>query len=72
MKNVVDGSTLNWEWYLTPLMFCYNTSYHLTINTTPFELTYGIKLRLPVFPTPEFEKINYGEGFIAERLQLLK
>ncbi len=26
MINVVDKSTLNWEWYLAPLMFCYNTS----------------------------------------------
>ncbi len=28
MKNVRDRSILNWEWYLVPLMFCYNTSYH--------------------------------------------
>jgi hypothetical protein len=38
----------------------------------PFELTYGMKPRLPTFPTPELERINYGEGFVAERLQLLK
>jgi hypothetical protein len=36
MKNVVHESNLNWEWYLAPLLFGYNTSHHLTINTSPF------------------------------------
>jgi hypothetical protein len=54
MKNVVDESTQYREWYLAPLMFFYNTSYHRTINTTPLELTSGMKPRLPAFPTPEF------------------
>jgi hypothetical protein len=30
LKNVVDKTILNWEWYLAPLMFCYNTSYNTT------------------------------------------
>jgi hypothetical protein len=34
MKKVINDSTLKWEWYLTPLMFCYNISYHRTINTS--------------------------------------
>ena len=38
MKTVVDKTTLNWEWYLAPLMFSYNTSYHSTTKTTPFNL----------------------------------
>ncbi len=72
LKNVVDETTLNWEWYLAPLMFCYNTSYHSTTRSTPFELTYGMKPRLPSLPIPELQRISYGEGFVAERLQLLK
>jgi hypothetical protein len=72
MQNVVDGSTLNWEWFLTPLMFCHNTLYHKTIDTPPFELTYGMKPKLPSFPFPELHRISYGEGFVTERLQLLK
>jgi hypothetical protein len=72
LKNVVDETTLNWEWYLAPLMFCYNTSYHSTTKSTPFELTYGMKPRLPSFPVPELQRISYGEGFVAERLQILK
>jgi hypothetical protein len=68
----VDETTLNWEWYLAPLMFCYNTSYHSTTKSTPFELTYGMKPRLPSLPIPELQRISYGEGFVSERLQLLK
>ncbi len=72
LKNVVDETTLNWEWYLAPLMFCYNTSYHTTTKSTPFELTYGMKPRLPSLPIPELQRISYGEGFVSERLQILK
>jgi hypothetical protein len=72
MKNVVDKGTLNFEWYLAPLMLCYNTSYHRTIKRSHFEHTYGMKPRLPSFPVPELSRINYGKGFVAERLQLLK
>jgi hypothetical protein len=66
MKTVVDESTLNWEWYLAQLMFCFNTSYHRTIDTSPFELTYRMKPRLPTFSTPELTRLNYDKGFIAE------
>ena len=31
-----------------------------------------MKPRTPAFPVPELERICYGEGFVAERLQLLK
>jgi hypothetical protein len=72
LKNVVNETTLNWEWYLAPLMFCYNTSYHTTTRSTPFELTYGMKPRLPSLPIPELQRISYGEGFVSERLQILK
>jgi hypothetical protein len=72
MKKVVDESTTNWEWFLAPLMFCYSTTYNRTSNTLPFELTYGMKSRLPAFPTPKLERINYCEGFVAEQWLILK
>jgi hypothetical protein len=68
----MDETTLNWEWYSAPLMFCYNTSYNRTTKSTPYELTYGMKPRLPSLPVPELQRISYGEGFVSERLQILK
>lgn len=72
MKNVVDENKLNLELYLAPLLFCYNTSYHFTINLSPFELTYWIKPRLSFPPIPEMERISYKNGFEVENLQILK
>ncbi len=72
IKNVVNESTLNWKWYLAPSLFCNNTSYHRTINTSPFELTSGMKPRFPSFLTLKLSRINSDKGFVAERLQLLK
>ena len=40
----VDESTLDWESYLHPLMFSYNTSFHRSIKTSPFFITYGINV----------------------------
>ena len=72
MKMVVDKTTHYWEWYLAPQMFSYNTSYHSTTRNTPFNLLYGMKPRLPSFPVEELLRINYGEGFLPERMQLLQ
>jgi hypothetical protein len=72
LKNVVDETTLNWEWCLAPLMFCYNTSYHRTTKSTLYELPYDMKPRLSSLPIPELQRISYDEGFVSERLQILK
>jgi hypothetical protein len=53
-------------------MPAYNTSYHSTIATTPFELLFGVRPRLPSLPAPEIQRQHYGESFPAERLQLLQ
>jgi hypothetical protein len=50
-------------------MFCYNTSYHRTIDMSSFELMYGMNVSFPIL---ELSRVSYGEGFVAERLQLLK
>jgi hypothetical protein len=38
LQSFVDDTTLNWETFLLALAISYNTSYHSTIATTPFEL----------------------------------
>jgi len=53
-------------------MLAYNTSYHSTIATTAFELLFGVRPRLPSLPAPEIQRVQYGESFPAERLQLLQ
>ena len=53
-------------------MLAYNTSFHRTISTTPFELLYGMKARTPSFPNLDIERKFYGESFASERLQILQ
>ena len=62
----VEKSTLDWELYLPPLMFTYNTSYHKSIQNTPFMLTFGVEPRIPGFPAPELRRKFYGESEMSE------
>ncbi len=72
LASYVDETTLNLDEFLPALMLAYNTSYHSTIATTPFELLFGIRPRLSSLPAPEIQRQHYGESFPAERLQLLQ
>ena len=72
LASFVDSSTLDWEQYIPAMMFSYNTSYHSTIMTTPFELLYGMKFRTPSFPHADTQRLHYGESFASERLQILQ
>jgi len=62
LASFCDESTLDWEMYLAPLMFSYNTSFHRTIKTSPFFLTYGMEPQLPALPTPDLRRKFYGES----------
>jgi len=71
LNSYVDDSTFNWEDFIPALAFAYNTSYHSTISTTPFELLFGVKARMPSLPSPDIQRIHYGETFAAERYNIL-
>ena len=71
LRNLVRDDTLDWEQYLCPLMFCYNTSFHRSIKTTPFFLTFGLEPRLPSFPGSDLRRKFYGESSSAELHQRL-
>jgi hypothetical protein len=72
LASFVDDTALNWETFLPALLLSYNTSYHSTIATTPFELLFGEKAWLPSFPNENIQKIHYGETTAAECFNLLQ
>ena len=71
LASFTDSATLDWELYLAPLAFSYNTSFHRTVKTTPFMLTFGQEARLPSFPNPEIQR-RYGESSPSEWLARLQ
>jgi hypothetical protein len=56
LNSFVDETTLDWEQYLAPMAFSYNTSLHRSIQSTPYKLTYGQDARLPSFPSPDIQR----------------
>ena len=68
----MNESTLDWEQYIPAMMFAYNTSYHSTIMSTPFELLYGMKPRHPSFPSQDMQRLHHGESFASQRIQILQ
>jgi hypothetical protein len=50
------SSTLNWEQYIAPMICAYNTSYHKSIKTTLFEVTFGVKPRMAQNPNPDLRR----------------
>ena len=71
LASFVSDSTLDWEDYLAPLMFSYNTSFHRSIKTCPFNLTFGMEARHPCFPTPDLRTKFYGESSTDELMHRL-
>ena len=72
LRTVVDTSTNDWENYLAPLMFTYNTSFHRTIQTSPYFLTFGAIARQPAFNQGDWNRKYYGETTAAEKFQQLQ
>ena len=71
LASFVDETTLDWEPFLFPLMFSYNTAYHRSIKTSPFFLTYGIH---PTMPN-ELSSPQYASDLpsdIMSRLQIAR
>jgi hypothetical protein len=66
----MDDIALNWETFLPALALSYNTSYHSTIATMPFELLFGEKAQLPSFPNEDIQTVHYGKMTVAERFNI--
>ena len=72
LNSFVSDSTLDWELYLAPLMFSYNTSFHRSILNTPHALTFGQQARQPIFIQDDLKRKFYGENSVDEKLQRLQ
>jgi len=71
LASYVDETTLDWEQFISPMMFSYNTSYHRSIKTSPFFLTFGVHPNLP----NQLRMPQYGSDLPTEillRLQLIR
>jgi hypothetical protein len=56
LASFVDGYTLDLEFYLCPLMFCYNMSFHHSICKILSFLTFGMEACQPALPGPELRR----------------
>ena len=56
---------------MAPNMFVYNISFHSTIKTLPFELTFGVQPRTIANPSPDI-RMQYGKDFGTELYQRIK
>jgi len=60
IAKLTDRESNNWDEYLSPIIFAYNTGIHSTTNISPFELTFDRPANLPtdrpstsfIFPSP--------------------
>jgi hypothetical protein len=52
LNSFVDETFLDWEQYLAPMAFSYNTSLHCSIQATPYFLTYGQSCKVAIIPKP--------------------
>jgi hypothetical protein len=57
-----EASTLDWEAYLAPLLFAYNTAVSSSTKVTPFEATFWYDPRVPLW-----EGVQYPGDEIVER-----
>jgi len=68
LASFVDDTTLDWECFLAPLMFSYNTTFHRSLKTSPFFMTFGVHPRVP----QEIVRPQYGSDLPTEIMQRLQ
>ena len=63
-------STLDWELYLGPLMFSYNSAVHKSTKVSPFYTTFGYDPRYPLWDSTMDDKVGIGlkNGSFADHL----
>jgi hypothetical protein len=69
---LVDDTTLDWENFLPALMLSYNTSYHSTIATMPFELLFGSNLVCHRFQIQTFNECTMANQLWGKDISFYK
>ncbi len=72
LKQIFELMTTDWEIYLAPLMFSYNTSFNRTFQTSPHFVIFGQHARQPAFNHGNWENKHLGESPAAEKYQNLQ
>jgi hypothetical protein len=72
LKQIYELMTADWEIYLAPLMFSYNTSFNQTFETSLHFVIFGQHARQPAFNRGNWEKKHLRESLAAEKYQTLK
>ncbi len=71
-KNKIELTTTDWEIYLAPLMFSYNTSFNQTFQISPHFVIFGQHARQPAFNHGKWEKKNLGDSPAAKSIKLCR
>ena len=72
LRQIFELTTVDWEIYLAPLMFSYNTSFNRKFQTSPHFVIFGQQARQPAFNHGNWEKKCLGESSAAEKYQTLQ
>ncbi|CAF3807931.1 unnamed protein product [Rotaria magnacalcarata] len=62
----------NWDEFLQPVVFAYNTGIHKSIKFSPYELLYGRAARLPIHPQPTHFIFNKPNDYFEQLRKTLR
>ncbi|CAF3405307.1 unnamed protein product [Rotaria socialis] len=71
LAKLTDQEHNNWDEYLYPIVFAYNTGVHSTTNFTPFELTFGRAANLPT-DRPTTFTFSHPHDYLDQLVRNLK
>ena len=72
LRACVNGFGGHLDRFFSLAEFCYNHSYHSSIEMAPFEVLYGMRYRSPIGWFDEFEVRPWGIDLLRESLDKVK
>jgi transposase InsO family protein len=72
LAKLTNSESNNWDSYLYPVVFAYNTGTHSTTNFSPFELTFGRQANLPIDNPPTTFTFSKPNDYFHQLLRNLK